>query len=166
MNPGPTAMLSPIEPEGNSIMEPSEIMLKFADAGLKQEDLADLIAYLASIHNGLSPVNITHTCSARMIAHTIALAGSLDKESEIDYESFINGIFSMYDPCTRKDAVSNRCMRYAHTCRTCLPGASFRCGLAAGDFVNSEELQCSDNGLLGVMRRRRRQRGRRELSVG
>ena len=53
LNPRPTSMLSPIQPEGNGVMEPNEIMMKFSDAGLKQEDLADLIAYLASIHNGL-----------------------------------------------------------------------------------------------------------------
>jgi Ca2+-binding EF-hand superfamily protein len=66
----------------DGVLEANEITMKFQQAGLKKEDVNDLISYLSSMGND-----------------------GVGDDVEIDYESFINGIFSIYDPCTRKDAL-------------------------------------------------------------
>ena len=51
------------------------------------------------------------SCTASKMHYTHAHAQPVTSNStlddvEIDYETFISGIFSMYDPCTRKECVS------------------------------------------------------------
>ena len=63
-------------------VEASELAVTFAEAGLQQADIDDLMSYLATLSSS-----------------------ALEGDKEVNYETFIEGIFSMHNPSTRKDTL-------------------------------------------------------------
>jgi len=63
-------------------VDASELAVTFAEAGLQQADIDDLMSYLATLSSS-----------------------ALEGDKEINYETFIEGIFSMHNPSTRKDTL-------------------------------------------------------------
>ena len=63
-------------------VDASELAVTFAEAGLQQADIDDLMSYLATLSSS-----------------------ALEGDKEVNYETFIEGIFSMHNPSTRKDTL-------------------------------------------------------------
>lgn len=83
------AGLREIDVNGDGQIDESELQMKFREAGLSQRDLHDLMHYLGMLSKDQARYH--------------------GGELEIDYESFLNGIFSMNNPSTRKDTVCGAC---------------------------------------------------------
>jgi len=102
--------LSTYDQNDNGVLETDELVGKLKEAGLKDEDLVDLIMYLDNISSG-------------------GMGGDDDEGGGILFEDFINGIFSMYNPCTRKDALE--ILAAVKTLQGCIGG-----GGAMSELVN------------------------------
>jgi len=74
--------LSSIDKNGDGIVDAGELAETFHAAGLEQQDLKDLLSYFAVFNQS-----------------------KMNDKQEIDYSTFINGLFSMYNPSTRKDTL-------------------------------------------------------------
>ena len=68
--------------EDYGVVDAGELAETFQGAGLTNQDLMDLMSYLAVLNKS-----------------------KLGNDEEIDYETFINGIFAMHNPSTRKDSL-------------------------------------------------------------
>ena len=74
--------MATIDKDGNGIVDANELAVTFQAAGLEKEDLVDLMNYFAVFQKS-----------------------KLGATDEIDYTTFINGMFAMNNPSTRKDTL-------------------------------------------------------------